>query len=315
MLLKQSGQIEASRFVIRAVRESGVAALQMEALQKLDYFPNRVGGKAFVLPKNTNEAVAYLKEITARLIQEANNALKKNDAPAPLEFFEDTQTATAVELQTWNEENTLGATPAPLGFLAPSVEDTDKILPEYEAASTSEPVTETPSQEQQPEVNEPPDVDDTSEESEEEDLFETLEKEDLPYDLPFFDGVDRLFFAGHEAIAYFVQSLYHHNAIPFSTGTTPEEGQEFALSLINHNQTTSLLDTQIHVSKSGQAYFIFEHLQEVETEARNVCEDLAWTKIRSMLSSKPRPPRTPELRADTTILFRHRRTLLPSVMI
>ena len=91
--------------------------------------------------------------------------------------------------------------------------------------------------------------------------------------------------------------------------------KNFALSLINHNQTTSLLDTQVHVSKSGQAYFIFEHLQEVETEARNVCEDTAWTKIRSMLSSKPRPPRIPELRADTTILFQAPQALLPSVMI
>ena len=95
MLLKQSGQIEASRFIIRAVRESGVAALQLEALQKLEYFPNRTDGKTFSLPKNTQDALTYLKEITSRLIRELNQAAKQNDAPAPLEFYENTQSTSA----------------------------------------------------------------------------------------------------------------------------------------------------------------------------------------------------------------------------
>ena len=92
-----------------------------------------------------------------------------------------------------------------------------------------------------------------------------------------------------------------------------EEGQEFALSLINHNQTTSLLDTQIHVSKSGQAYFIFEHLQEVETEARNVCEDLA-DQNKACFRLSPHYHEHQNFQTIQQSSFRLR-TLLPSVMI
>ena len=297
LLLKQSGQIEASRFIVRAVRESGVAALQLNALQKLQYFPDRPGEKTFQLPKNTLDALAYLKEVATRLIHDLKDQENNNDAPAPFDFSNESGS----NLETWKDENTLGATPAPLGFLAPTPEDEEKILPEAEVAP---PQPEADNVETNPQVTVTPDAQESSDDNDaEDDIFTELEKNELPYETPFFDGVDRLFFAGHQALAYFIQSLYHHNAMPIACTKELSLNQEFAVTLINHNKTSSLLDAKLHISKSGAKYFIFERLQEVETEARTICEEIAWMRIRSEVAQKPRPPKEAELRGNDTVLF------------
>ena len=292
LLLKQSGQIEASRFIVRAVRESGVAALQLDALQKLQYFPDRADGKTFQVPKNTQDALAYLKEVAGRLFQNLQDQLKENEAPAPLDF----SAKGDATLETWQDENTLGATPAPLGFLAPMPKDEAKTLPVADAIPEKEPEAES--------ISEPEAETESELELETgEDLFAELEKNDMAYDAPFFDGVDRLFFAGHQALAYFVQSLYHHNAMPISCTKELVLNQELSITLINHNKTSGLIDATVHISESGAFYFIFERLQEVETEARTICDEIAWMKARSEVSQKPRPPKDAEMRSNDTVFF------------
>ena len=123
--------------------------------------------------------------------------------------------------------------------------------------------------------------------------------------LPFFDGVDRVFFGSDEALSYFVQRLYLRNLMPFDCSTELENGNEISITLINQNNMSNMVDVTIELTEAGKGVFVFDSLKEIETEARTLCSDMPWSRTQVALAKAPREIRAPELRSKETLYFWH----------
>ena len=314
--LRQGGMREASRYVMQAVRESNIAAMREAALQRLVDFPKNKDGAPFRPPAHSKAAQEYLKNVASERLNTLAAEEQNNAAPAPLAFLNpnDTQppqTSSEAVLIS-NESEPLVAhisqppmpAPIPDNFIAaatPANEDgfsTQEGGPVFDDDDVSENALPPElTQEDEPAFS----ADLPNPKSEDDEFIE----EANTHNLPFFDGVDRLFFGNEEAVAYFVQRLYLRNLMPFDSSSELEYGKEISITLINQNNMSNMVDVTIDVTEAGKGVFVFDSLKEVETEARTICSDVTWSRTQVALAKAPREIRPPELRSKETFYFWH----------
>ncbi|MBL91778.1 MAG: hypothetical protein CMH56_08225 [Myxococcales bacterium] len=314
--LRQGGLREASRYVMQAVREANISAMREAALRRLVDFPKKNDGAAFRPPASSKAAQDYLKDVASERLSTLVEAQQDHAAPAPMDFTDPNDTippgiSTEAVLISNESEPLIEhisqppmPAPIPINFLdaaAPANENefvTQEGEPELEHdSSDAQSLPPELTQEDEPLVS----ATIPNPRSEDDEFIE----EEHPHTLPFFDGVDRVFFGSDESIAYFVQRLYLRNLMPFDCASPPEQGKELSITLINQNNMSNMVDVIVELTEAGKGVFVFESLKEVETEARTLCSDMAWSRTQVALARAPREIRPPELRSKETLYFWH----------
>ena len=333
--LRSGGLREASRYVMQAVREANIEALREAALNRILLFPKKDDGAAFRLPNNSEAAQKYLHAVASERLSAHADTAGPDAAPAPIDFVaandspipESTTEAVLVSAEgapiTDFEIPTVPASVVPIPFSAP---DAEEDLNAFEPAGASEEgfavaPAEAPPPADPSESPAPQDEAEPPEPTVPEDQLKALSEnipgiedeavndQEHPYNSPFFDGVDRLFFAGDEALAYFVQRLYLRNLMPVDLVSANDasltSGDEISVTLINKNAMSNMVDVTLQRNSSGATFMVFSSIKETETEARTLCTDMAWTQVQVDMAKGPREIRQPELRSREILFFWH----------